>query len=233
MSDARILNWKPSFDHRSKNFGIDALIPQNIRRDRLWTVGPILDQGREGACVGFGWTAEALSTPVAVKLDQMAADVPKDPNQFALSVYHRAQILDDQPGENYSGTSVLAGAKTLVEFGLLREYRWAFTIDDVINAIIHRGPVVLGIEWHQGMYQAPGGMLEVSGPVVGGHCITAVGYRTAASSAFKEESIILQNSWGTVWGANGLAEIRAKDVAQLLANGGEACIPFKRSYGRK
>jgi C1A family cysteine protease len=117
--------------------------------------------------------------------------------------------------------------------GFVKEFRWAFSVDDVINAIIHTGPVVLGIEWHQGMYEAPNGVLTVSGPVVGGHCITAVGYKDAASSATGKESIILQNSWGTKWGNQGLAEISKDDVASLLANGGEACVPTKRSYNRK
>lgn len=234
MSDIdRIFNWRPSFDARSLNYPIRGAVPANVRRDKLWNVGPILDQGREGACVGFGWTAEALSTPTAVKLDRMAAPVPHEPNAFALNLYHTAQKLDDEPGEDYEGTSVLAGAKAMTQFGLLKEYRWALSIDDVINAIIHRGPVVLGIEWHQQMYDAPGGVLTLGGPVVGGHCITAVGYRTAKSSRISgEETIILQNSWGPDWGIHGLAEIRVSDVKALLSNQGEACVPYKRSYGR-
>lgn len=229
----RIFNWRPSFDARSLDFPIRGMVPADVRRNKLWKVGPILDQGREGACVGFGWTAEALSTPTAVHLDRMAANVPHDPTAFAQNLYHVAKTLDDMPGENYDGTSVLAGAKAMTQFGLLKEYRWATSIDDVVNAIIHRGPVVLGIEWHKEMYDAPGGVLTLGGPVVGGHCITAVGYRTAASSRIPgEETIVLQNSWGIDWGINGLAEIRVSDVKKLLDAQGEACVPYKRSFGR-
>lgn len=228
----RIFNWRPSFDARSLDYPIRGAVPDTVRRDKLWKVGPILDQGREGACVGFGWTAEALSTPTAVDLNRVKADVPHDPTKFALDVYNTAKTLDDFPGESYDGTSVLAGAKAMTQFGLLKEYRWALNIDDVINAIIHRGPVVLGIEWHKGMYNAPGGVLTLGGPVVGGHCITAVGYRVSSARVPGEETIILQNSWGPDWGVHGLAEIRVSDVKTLLANQGEACVPYRRSFGR-
>jgi hypothetical protein len=226
--EPRLLNWSPRHDHRSKNFAIADIVPSDVRKNVLWGTGPILDQGKEGACVGFGWTAQLLSTPEPVNLALTAAAVPHDPTQFALSLYHTAQTLDDQPGENYSGTSVLAGAKAVTNLGFLKEYHWAFNVDDVINALIHVGPVVLGIEWHEGMYEAPAGQLTVSGPVVGGHCITAVGYRDAASSISGKEAIILQNSWGRDWGMGGLGQITKDDLASLLANGGEACVPTKR-----
>ena len=232
MTDNRVFNWRPEFDERSRNFPISAVVPQGIRKNKLWRVGPILDQGQEGACVGFGWTAEVLATPVAVDLNKVKAAVPHDPTAFAQYVYHTAKTLDEWPGENYDGTSVLAGAKAIVGAGFMKEYRWAFGIDDVIDAIIHKGPVVLGIEWHDGMYEAPNGVLKVSGPVVGGHCIAAVGYRTAESAKAGVESVILQNSWGPNWGDHGLAEISKDDLAGLLSKNGEACVPSKRSYGR-
>lgn len=233
MSEDKIFNWKPTFDERSKDFPIRAAIKERPkRRNKLWRVGPILDQGREGACVGFGWTAEALSTPVAVDLKRLKAEAPEDPTAFAHTIYKRAKQLDPWLGEDYDGTSVLAGAKALRELGIIKEYRWAFTIDDVIDAILVKGPVVLGIYWYQSMYDAPEGILSVSGKIVGGHCITAVGYKTAESSVTGEDTIILQNSWGPDWGINGLAEIRVSELASLLKNSGEACIPSKRSYGR-
>jgi hypothetical protein len=222
-----VLNWQPNFDDRSKNFPVRGAVPQDVRTDKMWSTGPILDQGREGACVGFGWTAEALSEPHAANLALVGSAAPHDPTQFALAVYHRAQQIDDTPGEDYVGTSVLAGAKTMVEFGILEEYRWAFTIDDVIDSIIHKGPVVLGIKWYNDMYEAPAGVLKPGGPLAGGHCITAVGYCTAASSHTGQETIVLQNSWGSSWGMGGTAQINVTDLAELLADQGEACVPFK------
>lgn len=232
MESDRIFNWAPNFDQKSKDFPIRTAVPQEVRRNKLWRTGQILDQGREGACVGFGWTAEALSTPVAVDLSKLKADAPDDPTAFAKSIYKRARLLDQWEGEDYEGTSVLAGAKAMRELGLVKEYRWAFNIADVIDGIIHRGPVVLGIQWHKGMYQAPDGVLTVSGEIVGGHCIAAVGYKVSSDKINGEEGIILQNSWGDDWGNKGLAIIRTSELAALLDNYGEACVPFRRGYGR-
>lgn len=228
--EPRLLNWSPRHDHRSKNFAVADIVPSDVRKSVLWDIGPVLDQGREGACVGFGWTAQLLATPEPLNLALTAAAVPHDPTQFALNLYHTAQTLDDQPGENYSGTSVLAGAKAATNFGFLSEYHWAFSVDDVINALIHVGPVVLGIEWHEGMYEAPAGVLSPTGPVVGGHCITAVGYVEADASISGKEAVILQNSWGADWGLGGLAQITKDDLAALLANDGEACVPTKSAF---
>jgi hypothetical protein len=233
MPDQPILNWTPTFDERSKNFPVRAAIPERPkRRTKKWRNGVILNQGREGACVGFGWTAEALSTPVAVDLKRLKADAPEEPTAFARSVYHRAKQIDEYDGEDYDGTSVLAGAKVMKELGLVKEYRWCFRIEDVIDSILTKGPVVLGIYWYESMYDAPNGIVDVSGEIVGGHCITAVGFKLAKDSATGEDTIILQNSWGASWGHWGLAEIRVRDLKALLDNDGEACVVTKRSYGR-
>ncbi len=227
----RKLDWRPRFDERSRNFPISAVVRKTVRRkNKLWKVGPILDQGFEGACVGFGWTAEALATPVAVNLSKVKARVPRQPQPFAQYVYKFAKTIDEWEGENYDGTSVLAGAKSMQTFSLLREYRWAFSMDEMVDGLISKGPVVLGIPWYEGMYEAPNGVLKVSGDNVGGHCILAVGYRVASSKAGGKDTVILQNSWGTSWGINGLAEIEVSELAKLLAEG-EACLPIKRSFG--
>lgn len=224
-----VLNWKPKFDERSLEYPLRGAVPNDVRVDKMWAIGPILNQGREGACVGFGWTAEALSQPNAADLALVGSAAPHDPTQFALAVYHRAQQLDDTPGEDYVGTSVLAGAKTMVEFGILEEYRWAADVNDVIDALIHKGPVVLGIKWYNDMYDAPGGVLTPGGDLAGGHCIAAVGYLTAESSRTHNEAVILQNSWGPGWGEGGIAQIDVTALAALLADQGEACVPFKHA----
>lgn len=227
----RKLDWRPRFDERSRNFPVSAVVRKTVRRkDRLWKVGPILDQGSEGACVGFGWTAEALATPVAVNLSKVKARVPRQPQPFAQYVYKFAKTIDEWEGEDYDGTSVLAGAKSMQTFNLLKEYRWAFSIDEMVDGLISKGPVVLGIPWYEGMYEAPKGVLKVSGENVGGHCILAVGYRVASPKAGGKDTVILQNSWGKSWGINGLAEIEVSELAGLLKEG-EACLPISRKFG--
>jgi hypothetical protein len=77
------------------------------------------------------------------------------------------------------------------------------------------------------MYEAPKGILTVSGENVGGHCILAVGYKVYPGG---EDAVILQNSWGRSWGVNGLAEIKVSELAKLLKDG-EACLPIQRAFG--
>lgn len=229
----RVLDWAPRHDPRSRAFPIrEVMSGPTRRRNKLWRIGPIIDQGREGACVGFGWTAEALSTPVAVDLNRVAANIPRDPTDFAQSIYKRAQNIDEWAGNDYEGTSVNAGAKAMREVGLLHEYRWSFAMPDIIDTILAKGPVVLGLWWHYDMYWPENGVVKPTGQKVGGHCLTAVGYTVKSEKLNGEDGIILQNSWGNSWGINGLAEISVTDLDRLLADDGEACVAYKRSYGR-
>lgn len=62
------------------------------------------NQGQEGACSGFAWSrASAL-------MERRLFD------GFAL--YHRAQEVDEWPGEDYDGTSINAGGRVCKDEGL-------------------------------------------------------------------------------------------------------------------
>lgn len=234
MTEKRILSWKPRFDERSRNYTINGMLGKAPKRvSKVWINGPILDQGQEGACVGFGWTAKTLADPFDADLSALKSGVPSDPTSFAHYVYNEAKKVDDTPGENYEGTSVLAGAKTIQSLGIVKSYSWAFSVDEVINGILSTGPVVLGINWYEGMYEAPGGLLKVKGKLAGGHCILAIGYRVGSTIAGGKDTILLQNSWGPSWGNGGIAEITVTDLAKLLAKQGEACLPLAGVYKKK
>lgn len=229
----RVLDWAPKDDPRSLNFPARTLFRKQSVVNWTWRAPSPLDQGREGACVGFGWTHEALTTPVPVDFTRLANKLlPADPDLFARTLYRDAQLVDEWGGEEYEGTSVNAGAKVMRDRGLLREWRWAFGVDDVIMSIINIGPVVLGINWYADMYQAPGGILSVGGLHVGGHCIIAMAVRKAGVIFENEEAIGILNSWGPSYGKNGRAWIRKSDLARLLSEQGEAAVPVRRSYGR-
>lgn len=228
-----VLDWKPNFDERSREYPVRAKLRSAVKRkDRLWTPGPILNQGREGACVGFAWAAEAFASPIAVDLHRMRANTPATHDMYARFLYGQARYIDEWAGEAYEGTSVLAGAKASQNMNTIREYRWAFTIEDVIDSVIAKGPVVIGINWYDGMYSAPNGILRKSGTIVGGHALLIVGFNVNSEKIPGKSTFILQNSWGTSWGINGLAEITVEDLAALLKENGESCVPTRRSYGR-
>jgi hypothetical protein len=194
--------------------------------EREWTEGPILDQGREGACVGFGWIAELLSEPIVPDPMPITASAESE----ALTIYHIAQTIDDFPGENYSGTSVLAGAKVMQQKGYIGEYRWCFSVDDLRDTVLKYGPVVLGVPWYSGMYEAPNGLVQISGELVGGHCLTVTGYRPNFTlNGQTADFFRWRNSWGPDYGINGSAYITTQDMDRLIHEGGEMCVPVTRT----
>jgi hypothetical protein len=220
----------PQFDNRSRRFGISDVVTAVEPKKKYWTPGVVMDQGREGACVGFGWTTELVASP---KPFTISAEYG---NEYALGVYHRAQELDEWEGTSYDGTSVLAGAKVMQERGYIPEYRWAFGVEQVRDAVISEGPVVLGINWLEGMYETrPSGLVEVNGSVVGGHCITLTGYNPRARLKGEKgyfEGFRWKNSWGLSYGVNGLGFIKIEDLDTLLKADGEACVPMQRQKVR-
>lgn len=202
------------YDERSKAFPIRALVDDKPRRSYTWKVGVSLDQGNEGACVGFGWAHELAARP------KVHAGMT---NAIALQLYHEAQTLDQWPGENYEGTSVIAGAKAVQAHGWMGEYRWAFGENDLALAVGYTGPVVLGGLWKTGMDNLvadSAGRLwaSVSGTVRGGHCFITHGY-SVPLNAYK--------CWNS-WGPPSEFYISKDDMAIFLADQGEACVPVQR-----
>lgn len=206
------------FDEHSREYPIRELLPSvAVPRSYTWSCGINLDQGSEPACTGFAVSHEAAARPCVVS---------GVTNKIALELYHRAQQLDEWPGEDYAGSSVLGAMKAGRERRWYGEYRWAFSIDDLILAIGYHGPAVLGICWYEGMSDPDAnGLIAPTGDLLGGHAILCNGYN-AKSKLFR-----LHNSWGKSWGKNGECFISCANLARLLKDEGEACIPVKRLRG--
>jgi len=208
------------FDERSTSFPIRMLVEAKKPRSYTWRCNSWLDQGREGACVGFSWSHELAARPVELAVDA----------GYARRLYHDAQRIDEWPGGSYpgarpvyEGTSVLAGAKVLRRVGRIPEYRWAFGLQDLILAVGYQGPAVIGVNWYEGMFKpGPDRFLRVTGDLAGGHAITVIGV------SIPRRAFLLHNSWGRGWGWNGRAYLSWTDMERLLHEGGEACIPTVR-----
>lgn len=227
----RTLDWQSKHDERSRAYALaDRLRHRVALQDHLWPVGPILDQGREGACVGFASAAAAnvLELSATFVGDPAANHDAAD----ALRLYGRAQELDDISGEDYVGTSVLAGMKAGVEAGWWEGYGWCFGTRDIAQALLQVGPVVLGLSFPLGAPDRDG-RLHLSGEA-GPHCLTAVGLRMALPGVFQATPpgpyFILQNSWGESYGDHGLVYVHHADLARLLAGTGEAAIPLAAGW---
>lgn len=215
----------PQFDERSRAFPIRAAFKGiTPPRSYTWRCDTYLDQGQEGACVGFSMVHELIARPVCIDKDA----------QFAREgVYWEAQKIDPWEGgaypgasPRYEGTSVLAGVKILKRLGFIEEYRWCFSLHDLVLAVGYRGPAILGINWYEGMFDTfPCGHIHVSGQVAGGHAILCKGVSVS------RKTFTLHNSWGIAWGNGGDAYITWEEMERLLNEQGEAVIPLRRGLG--
>lgn len=167
-------------------------------------------------CVGFSMAHEIAARP---------KELPADYN-LAMNIYREAQKIDEWPGENYEGTSVLAGVKMLHRFGYVEQYRWAFGLDDLVLAVGYQGPAVVGSWWYEEMFDPRDcGRIHVGGNQAGGHAYLINGVSVA------DRTFTIHNSWGAGWGVNGESKISWDDMDMLLEEDGEACIPMVRAWG--
>lgn len=212
------LTWGSRHDERSRAYRLRGRGASAPLTDTLWPVGPVGDQGEEGACVGWG-IVDAVNARMAGDTDLTAAD--------AAALYARAQQLDAVPGSDYSGTSVLAGLQAGVERGLFGGYLWCFGTRDIAQAVTQRGPVVVGVPWLSGMYDTgPGGLVQLTGDDTGaGHCLAIVGLLLRGPQGQPGPFFVWQNSWGASYGDGGIGYIHHRDLAELLRGVGEAALP--------
>lgn len=215
--DSRSLEWSATM--------LPAFLEAGRPGSRQWELDVVLDQGLTGGCVGFAFAHWLAAEPC------YRPDIDK---KFAREViYHGAQRIDRWPGGEYpgaspisSGTSVLAAAKVLHRSGCIGHYYWGRTLMDLIMAVGYQGPVVLGIDWYQGM-KRPAPEMKPAGQLIGRHCLLVLGVTLVfQGEAINEEQsfFLFQNSSGRDWGEQGRAWMCMADLKPLL-EGAEMCIP--------
>jgi len=190
-------------------------------RSYTWRCNSYLDQGSDGACVGFGVSHELIARPAEAK------GITYD---YAMELYWEAQKIDPWEGGAYDGaepfyegTSVLAGVKAAQRDGWFDEYRWAFGLNDLILGVGYNGPAVIGVNWYEGMMDTDKhGYIKPTGRALGGHCILCNAINV------KKKRFTLHNSWGINWGNNGECYISFHDMDTLLYNNGEAVFFLHR-----
>lgn len=230
----------PAEDPRDLQYLIRAARPEMFAKplkelppERTYTRGRILDQGETGCCVDFSLQAKLRGVPIVVANARC-------PQPFAI--YDAAIKLDEFPDndndtQRQMGTSVRAGCKVLQGLGLVRDYHWAFSVDDVLQWILSgEGGINLGIDWYQDMFTPTSqGIIRATGRVAGGHAIYAYG-------ASRTQGILyLQNSWGFTWGGwvepsthrrlnPGCVKLPLEDLDMLLKGNGEAVAIHEQPY---
>lgn len=191
---------------------------------------PVLDQGSEGACTGYG---------LATVANYLLRCRKRHPDKTAVSprmIYELARRYDDWPGEDYSGSSARGAMKGWHKHGVCAEDLWPgksaeavrhglteeracdawlrplgayFRVNHRDLVAMHAAIAEVGVLYatalvHDGWERVgPDGMIEPSFAFGGGHAFAIV--------AYDRHGFWIQNSWGTGWGKGGLARLTYDD----------------------
>lgn len=210
-------------DERDRAYPMASVVPAATERTWRyhWADGWWGDQGQTPRCVAYAWLHKIADGP---RTTRRTPHVTSTPAMGPRELYCAAQVLDPWRGDctdpRYEGTSVRAGAKALVDAGVLTGYRWAWDADTVVRALLEVGPVVVGTVWPVGMMRPDErGFVHATGPSAGGHAYVLNGVNV-------DRGVVrVKNSWGRGWGRRGHAWLEIDDLATLLADRGEACLP--------
>jgi hypothetical protein len=209
-------------DERDKSFPVANVISTsslpNIPKKNWWADGWYGNQGSTSRCVVYSWSHWFEDGPVIENIILGRQKPIFDTGQFYIECQKRDGINE----ESYEGTTVRAGAKVLKELGIVKEYRWAFSIDEVIKAVTYLGPMVVGTMWYERMSNPSSKyIMTPRGNPLGGHAYMINGIDN------NNELFRIKNSWGTRWAQHGQAYISFRNFEKLLLDHGEACIAFQ------
>lgn len=215
----RVLDWRPNPDVKSFGFMISGLsdFASGLTKDFVRRKKNVfLDQGREGACSGFGF-----ENVMALGPHRLAGAN----NSQAQQIYYEARRQDEWPGENYEGSSVNGAMKAGRLLGLISEWHWCLSLAEIDYALSYVGAVEAGTNWYSGMWNPDSdGYLHPTGTIVGGHAWAISGRKKMPSGRIRYR---MENSWGQDWGREGAAWIWAEDLQLLMSGGGEFACPTK------
>lgn len=228
----RVLNARPdTLDFRDKMYTATLHeVPTKIDlKEYLEYKVPILDQGQEGACTGFG-----LAT-VANYLLRRRKVIPDPKPVSARMFYQMAKRYDEWPGERYSGSSARGAMKGWHKHGVCSDKCWPYKITDKEHRLteertsdalrrplgayyrvnhkdivaMHSAMAEVGILYatasvHEGWDNVgKNGIIPFSEKNLGGHAFAIV--------AYDDRGFWIQNSWGKSWGKQGFGLISYDD----------------------
>jgi hypothetical protein len=215
-------------DQRDLRFSVAPLIAQVEEIKTKIHAGPYvrLDQGEEGACVGFGITNDLMGSPVRVRPPDYKGDLRGQKltagNAFAQKVFEMARRdFDPWPGEDYDGTSVRAGFQAAQFLKAIEEYRWIRTPEE-FRAALQKTPVIIGVNMYANMARPDAnGFVRAGGSLLGGHCMCTNGIYVSKSRTYYR----IRQSWGEHHGIRGDIFISDEDLMGVVfEDDGEAAV---------
>ncbi|MGF6528596.1 C1 family peptidase [Variovorax sp. PvP013] len=213
--------------------------------------GLILNQGREGACTGFGLTC-VINYLRWIRPDRPAGFASVSPRML----YTLARRHDEYEGEDYEGSSCRGALKGWFHNGVCLEEDWPYapessnparygfatratqitlgvyyridtaSITDLQAAIAQHGAIFVSAFTHDGWDRVAS--VDTDAPdhaslprIAFDGRPSTDGGHAFALVGFNADGFLLQNSWGREWGAGGFAVLTYLD---WLANGMDAWV---------
>ncbi len=199
---------------------------------------PVLDQGQEGACTGYG-----LATVANYLLNIRKHDPDRNPVS-AHMFYDMARRYDEWAGIDYDGSSCRGAIKGWYKHGVCADRLWPrqderigtltekivtdaarrtlgayFRVNHKSLVAMHSALSEVGILYASASVHAgwsdvgKDGIIAYDPTLSGGHAFAIVGY--------DETGFWLQNSWGSGWGKDGYGHLSYQD---WLENGSDVWV---------
>lgn len=240
---------RPSFgrlilhDERNKEYPLRRLANKltepsvKKRYKRKWRARWQGNQGNSSMCTAYSFLHFFEHEPINHPRSRGKYKGKPTPIVDPRELYCEAQQLDPWPGgcglvparDAYDGTSVLAMMKVAQARGYISEYSWEYSnVDNVINALLHVGPVIVGTNWYRGMElrandaNTLNALLLAEGALTGGHAYLLD--EVSLEKKNKGREIGVFNSWGSDWGWSGRAYMSLDTLEKLMREDGEVCL---------
>lgn len=199
---------------------------------------PVLDQGSEGACTGFG-LATLANFLLATRKSQPDSE-PVSPHM----AYSMARRYDEWAGEDYEGSSCRGAMKGWHKHGICTKKLWTksspanksltqgvsadaarrplgsyFRVNHTDFVAMHAAITEVGVLYasarvHEGWQEVGSdGRIHQSDIPLGGHAFAIV--------AYDADGFWIQNSWGPTWGNEGFCHL---GYADWLENGSDVWV---------